>query len=64
MPKCDVIKLSQLELTMNYNKVKHGRYKHTYREKKYHIRQSYKKKLEHMSEGKRRRYYRHMTKGC
>ena len=32
--KCDVLKISQSELSMNYYKVKHGRYKHTYRKKK------------------------------
>ena len=60
--KCDVLKLSQFELITNFYKVTHGRYKHTYRKKKHHIRQTYKEKLKNMSEGKKRRYYRRMKK--
>ena len=60
--KCDILKISQSELSMNYYKVKHGRYKHTYRKKKNHMRQSYNDKLKHMSEGKKRRYYRRIKK--
>lgn len=58
----DVITLAQSELSINYYKVKCGRYKHTYRKKKNHVRQSYTQKLKNLSEGKRRRYYRRIKK--